>query len=64
MIRLNTHAAMHYVMAKHGLTKYSIATQVGAAPASAYQWAKSTRMSEHFARKFERVFDVYITDRC
>jgi hypothetical protein len=63
MLELSTSEAVYYVMKKHNLTKYAIAVQVGAAPTSAYQWARNTRMSEYFAAEFERVFNVYITDR-
>lgn len=61
MKTMSTKQAMAYLV-KSGKTKYSIAVGIGAAPASAYQWAKGTKISVAYAELFKHAYGIEIND--
>jgi hypothetical protein len=59
---MKTKEAVEHILKTHNITRYKLATELGAHPPTVYQWVKRTRMSEAYAEKFKERFGITITD--
>lgn len=57
-----TKEAIEFILKTYGITKYRLAANLGAAPASINQWLNKTRMTRHYADLIMDEYEIYITD--